>query len=235
MPSAEQFLEPLRHVDQVVDALQPDFLMLLLPPAVLHPSVLDDFRFRIFDLLERRMSVHLNLQSAKDYGLPQERSILTVVASSVCAPFHWPTGAPDHELVSQPNLMDTIGDLAFSNLRITDDTDVGLICSPPSLDVEGASETLPRYVYNHCTGGHDSNVQARVPVDTGPILDLSLGSRRWTHPSKAIHTAQLSKPSTNYSRSSTRRAHRPRNRLRAGHSERLCLLRYARRTIRVRW
>ena len=133
--------------------------------------------------------MHIKLSAAKDYGLPQNRSILTVVASPFCAKFPWHFASPDCELADSLSLETTIGDLGFANPPATGEIGVGLVCMPTSVDeIETDS---PRYIFNHRTEERIQADHRSVSVsDDGMILDLSLGPKMWIHPSKSTHLIQ---------------------------------------------
>lgn len=186
MPSMEQFVAPLDLLNAAADASEkPDFLVMLGSPALLDASVVAWLLGTMLNLLEHRLSLHVKLCRLQELGLPQERSILIVVASPFCAPLpwclHWPPLRPPS------TLRDLIADLAFDNPRTGAGPQRAFVCSP-SLDTlheGGRADASPRNVYNHQTGRQPSS-SWKVPLqwDTDAIVALSSGPQSWTHPGK---------------------------------------------------
>ncbi|KAK5573048.1 hypothetical protein LTR43_001707 [Exophiala xenobiotica] len=117
LPSTEQFLKPLAAINEIAENAHPDFVVMLLSPSVLHPRAMTDFSSTVIQLLERKMSVHIKLIHFKDYGLPQDRSVLTVVAAPFCGELPWaPFCAPDG-IQPETNVANMLRDLSFENPR----------------------------------------------------------------------------------------------------------------------
>ena len=185
MSTIEEFLRPLGYVVEILETLKPSLLVLLLPPAVLHPDVSEALRSAILSLLQRRLSVHLKLTTTREYGLPQNRSLLTLIASPFCASFSWQEDRPESEMSYESRLEDAIGDLAFLNLRSNESGSTGLVCSPPTLDETEIGAHVKRYIYNHETGKRAAVTTEGVSVSADSVLDLARGSQAWIHPGKS--------------------------------------------------
>jgi hypothetical protein len=188
MPSMDEFLRPLDVMDAATNSpLGPDFLVMLMPPALLHRSTIGRFSTSIFKLLEQRLSVHIRLSSLQDHGIPQERSTLIVVASPFCAslPWHfdWPITGPRPSV----KVKDLIGDLAFENPRATQGAKGGFVCSVPAQKNPASDEGNGRtqYIYNHQTGR--STPLGETPVDmSANAISVSCNSpKSLVHPSKS--------------------------------------------------
>jgi hypothetical protein len=178
----DEFLRPLDLMDAAANSpLDPDFLVMLMPPALLHRSTISRFSTSIFKLLEQRLSVHIRLSSLQDHGIPQERSTLIVVASPFCAslPWHfdWPVTRPRPSV----KVKDLIGDLAFENPRATRGAKGGFVCSVPSDQGNGRTQ----YIYNHQTGR--SAPLGETPIDmSANAISVSCNSPKFlVHPSKS--------------------------------------------------
>jgi hypothetical protein len=90
MRSMEEFLRPLAIMEASAKSpLGPDFLVMLMPPALLHRSTIGIFSTSIFKLLEQGLSVHIKLSPLQDHGIRQDRSKLIFVASPFCASLPW--------------------------------------------------------------------------------------------------------------------------------------------------
>jgi hypothetical protein len=129
--------------------LKPDFLVLLNSPAILHRSTISRLSESIFKLLEQRLSVHLKLSPLQDYGIRQSRSILTLVASPVCASLPWQHEGPINGPRPSAKVEDIISDLAFVNPRARQSYGCRLVCNSPN---SPATNMPIKAVYNHQTG-----------------------------------------------------------------------------------
>jgi hypothetical protein len=156
---------------------------MLLSPSVFHPRAMTEFSSTIIQLLERKMSVHIKLIHLKDYGLPQDRSVLTVVAAPFCGELPWePFCAPDG-IQPETNVANMLRDLSFENPRNVLGNGVGFICSAPSEQESDEPNNQAKYVYNHMTG-QEPSVDDCSTVEIGSRLTLHSGPKFWTHPSK---------------------------------------------------
>ncbi|OQV05976.1 hypothetical protein CLAIMM_10624 [Cladophialophora immunda] len=187
MPSAEHFVSLLDLVDAAVETPgKPDFLVMLSSPAMLHASFVPRFLATIINLLKHRRSVHIRLCRLQEHGLPQERSILLVVASPFCAPLPWYLHWPSLPRKEQPiTLRDLIVDLDFDNPRLGSGSKRAFVCSPP-LDAAHPDQRRGPcldHVYNHQTGQHPPP-SCRIPLhwDTDAVVTLSSVLQPWTHP-----------------------------------------------------
>jgi hypothetical protein len=122
------------------------------------------------------MSVHIKLISLKDYGLPQGRSVLTVVAAPFCGELPWaPFCAPDG-IQPETNVANMLRDLSFENPRKFHGNGVGFICSASSEQDSDQPDDRAKYVYNHMTGRQPS-VDDSSTVEIGSSLTLHSGSK----------------------------------------------------------
>ncbi|KAJ9495511.1 hypothetical protein H2202_009051 [Exophiala xenobiotica] len=183
LPTTEEFLRPLAAISKTAPNFQPDFVVMLLSPSVLHPRAMKDFSSTIVRLLERKMSVHIKLIHLKDYGLPQDQSVLTVVAAPFCGELPWETFCAPDGLQPETNVADMLRDLCFGNPRKLHGNGVGFICSAPREQDSDQSDNRAKYVYNHMTGLQPS-VDDSSPVGVGSSLTLHSGPKFWTHPSR---------------------------------------------------
>lgn len=181
MPTVQHFTQVLDIVDQSFEALHPNFVAMLMPPALLHPLALGKCVSTILGLLGKRMSVHLKLTPLSDYGIPQQRSILTIIASPFRAPLPWGVDRPDRGPQPSLKVADVIGDLVFDNPRALPQCKTGFVCSPPT---QGEHASLGRYVYNHITGQAIRWNQEPIEVDVDSVLTPFNGAKSWLHPSK---------------------------------------------------
>lgn len=177
MPSLKDFLHPLEILDESFEGLKADFAILLMPSAILHPEAIDRLSKTILVLLEKRLSVHLRLTALQDLGVPQEGSIVTIIASPLCAPLPWSLdelNTTPTELLSVGNV---IRDLTFENRRD------GFVCSPPARDELNGEMPRARYVYNHKTGQQPKATSAVIPVSHAGKINFLNGPKPWMHPS----------------------------------------------------
>ncbi|OQV00919.1 hypothetical protein CLAIMM_06354 [Cladophialophora immunda] len=182
MPTLHEFLKPLDAVDKAVEALNPDFVVMLLPPAVRHPQASSRFSKTLLKLLEAGFSVHSTLISLRDYGLPQERSILAIIASPFGVPLPWKfehyvTGAQVPTTIGS-----LIGDLAFENPRMGTQSNTGFVCLPPTLHGPEAEMSTLGHVYNHYTGIPVASDAQSVSMDGNTPFTFFNGQKEWIHP-----------------------------------------------------
>lgn len=128
MSLMEEFLRSLAIMEASAKSpLGPDFLVMPMPPALLHRSTIGRFSTSIFKLLEQRLSVHIKLSPLQDHGIPQDRSTLIVVASPFCASLPWDLNWPVTGPRSPVKIKDFIEDLASENPRATQGAKGGFV------------------------------------------------------------------------------------------------------------
>lgn len=187
MPSIDEFLRPLDIMDAAVHSpLHPDFLVMLMPPALLHCSAIGRFSTSIIKLLEQRLSVHIRLSSLQDHGIPQERSTLIVVASPFCASLPWHSVWPVTGARPSVNVKHLLGDLAFENPRANQGVRGGFVCSIPTQNNLASDEGNRRtqYVYNHQTGRPAP--LGEIPID----MNANAISVSWNSPKALVHPSK---------------------------------------------
>jgi hypothetical protein len=181
MSTLDQFLYGLEVIDKAVAGEGSNFIAMFMPPALLHHAAVSRFSETILGLLKMRFSVHMRLVQVKDYGLPQERNLLAIVASPLCAGLPW---KPDRYTVQPPNavdLGDLIADLTFKNSRMANENCTGFVCSPPEDNAGGVRTSTLRHVYNHYTGIEVAEDSERIQVDVSSVLTLVNGPKMWMH------------------------------------------------------
>ncbi|EXJ59497.1 uncharacterized protein A1O5_12122 [Cladophialophora psammophila CBS 110553] len=181
MPTLRQFLKPLDAIDEAVVSLKPDFVVMLLPPAVRHPSAIARFSKTLLGLLQMRFSVHLTLLRLKNYGLPQERSILAIVASPFCAPLPWKFDRYADEPATIGGL---IVDLAFKNPRMENKSNTGFVCLHPNAGGPRGEMSRLDHVYNHYTGIRVGPGAESISMDGDTIFTFFNDRKEWAHPGK---------------------------------------------------
>ncbi|EXJ62059.1 hypothetical protein A1O7_02492 [Cladophialophora yegresii CBS 114405] len=183
MPSLDQFLRDLQVVDKAAAEEGPNFLVMFMSPALLHPSASSRFSETVLGLLKMRYSVHMKIVQVQQYGLPQQRSILIIVASSICAPLPW----KDERYTVQPRnavgLGELLADLNFENSRMADKECSGFVCSPPQ-DHDRARNSSLVHVYNHYTGISVADGLGRIDMEASTTLRLAEGPKPWKHPDR---------------------------------------------------
>ena len=187
MPSLKQFLRPCDIMDRAISsALAPHFLVSFMPPALLYHSALGRFASTVIRLMEQRLSVHIKLSRIRDYGIPQERSSLVVVAApSYASPWHVSFPATNRAQVVK--IKDLIEDLAFENPRTSAKGGRGgFVCPKPLQDppdpTEGAGPT--KYIYNHQTGRAAPPEGVLVDMDAHALCFCSNSPKPLVHPRK---------------------------------------------------
>lgn len=138
-----------------------DFIVLMMPSAILHEHVYTPFLSDIFSLLTRRYSVHLKLVHFTDYAVPQAREALILLASPVCAEVLWP-----EKVDSQQKVQDLIRDLASKSPRSSEGGYLrGFVRKyDPSPSSSQVTSIAPQNVYNH---------QPSVLWSKAPPIDLN--------------------------------------------------------------
>ena len=183
IPSIEDFQYPLATTEAAISALTLDFLVMLMPPAILHSSSVCRFASTIIRILEKRMSVHIKLIPLTEYGLPQHRGILAIVASPFCAALPWQVDDwLENSVEPEVRITDLIGDLEFVNPRAADNSNVGFVCCQPTEDDPGASTSVTKYIYNHQTGRTSTDTIATPSIDG--VLPLFRGPTPYIHPTR---------------------------------------------------
>ncbi|OAL28960.1 hypothetical protein AYO22_02396 [Fonsecaea multimorphosa] len=181
MPTLRQFLKPLDAVDKAVEVLKPDFVVMLLPPAFQHPSAMPRHSSTLFRLVEMGFSVHSTLIALTEYGVPQERSILAVIASPFGVPLSWKF---DQYAAGSPlpaTIGNLIGDLNFKNPRIGNASNTGFVCKPPPISGSDAGTSTLDHVYNHYTGICAAPGAQTISMDSQTLSTFN-GPKQWIHP-----------------------------------------------------
>ena len=152
MPSVGEFLLPLDiAVAAAKSRLSPHFVVLITHSAILHQSTIERFSAAVFELLERNYSVHLKLTTLQQHGIPQDRSILLMVAAPPSASLPWQSNWPLSDSQLSCKVKDLIGNIAFDNPRASTETKGGFVCSIPASDGsnEASTHNGARLLYNH--------------------------------------------------------------------------------------
>ncbi|OAL39774.1 hypothetical protein AYO20_00686 [Fonsecaea nubica] len=182
MPTLRQFLKPLDGVDKAVEVLKPDFVVMLLPLAVCHPSAVARFARTRLRLLERGFAVHSMLISLRDYGLPQERSILAVVASLFGVPLSWKFDRYTTRSEQPSTIGSLIEDLAFKNPRVRTESNTGFVCLPPAVQGSEGETSTVGHVYNHYTGIRVASDAETISIAGTIPFSLFNDQKQWIHP-----------------------------------------------------
>ncbi|KIW81369.1 hypothetical protein Z517_04394 [Fonsecaea pedrosoi CBS 271.37] len=182
MPTVLQFLKPLDGVDKAVEVLKPDFVVMLLPLAVCHPSAVVRFSSTRLGLLERGFAVHSMVISLRDYGLPQERSILAVVASPFGVPLSWKFDRYTTRSEQPSTIGSLIEDLAFKNPRVGTDSNTGFVCVRPAVEGSEAEASTVSHVYNHYTGIRVASDAETISIAGTIPFSLFNDQKQWIHP-----------------------------------------------------
>jgi site-specific DNA-cytosine methylase len=190
-PTLDEFLHDLEVIDKVAAEEGSNFLVLFLSPAFLHPSAVSRFSDTILGLLKIRYSVHMKIVQVKQFGLPQERNILIIVASPICAPLPWKDERYTVQATDVVGLSELIADLNFGNERMVNKECSGFVCSPPQDDRRAGSSSLV-HIYNHYTGIGVADRHGHVQVGPTTNLKLDNGPKQWKHPGPCSATSSLS-------------------------------------------
>ena len=149
MASQEKFAQPLESLAAIMKSakLSPDFITLAMPSAVLHEAMIHRFTRSIFNLLEQGFSVHIEKIYMMDHALPQERAVITLLASASAnlKVYH-------SSVTTRPNIQTFIKDLSFENPRKWTGRTSFVCRNVPSTQTEEHNPLS--VVYNHQTGRH---------------------------------------------------------------------------------
>ncbi|OCT50090.1 hypothetical protein CLCR_06541 [Cladophialophora carrionii] len=183
MPRLDQFLHDLEVIDTADAEEGPNFLVMLMSPALLHSSAMSRFSETILRLMKLRYSVHMKIVQVRQYGLPQERSILVIVASPICAPLPWNDERYTVQSTDVATLGELLADLNFGNDRMANKECSGFVCSPPQDNERTGSSSLV-HVYNHYTGISVADGHGHIDVEANTTLRLVNGPQPWKHPDR---------------------------------------------------
>ncbi len=186
MPTLQQFLHGLDVIDMAAAGKGTDFVVMFMPPALLHESAVSRFSETISRLLKMRFSVHLKIIHVGDYGLPQDRNLLVLVASPICAQLPWKFGQHTVPPCDAVDLGRLIADLTFGNSRVANDDRIGLVCSRPGGALASEGTSMSTRVYNHYTGLQIAEGGQPVQVEETTTLTLHNGLKMWMHWSQGI-------------------------------------------------
>lgn len=188
-----RFLEPLEILKAAVRsaALSPDFLVMTMPFEILHESVVGTLIRTVFTLLRHRYSVHLRKLSVQKCGVPQDRNVIVLLASPICAEPHWAfeSLAEDRPLNKAQSLTigDAIEDLSFNNSRPLEPGETAFVCKyTPNLPlrpfaISARTASPAAILYNHKTGLLRQGSEPMTMDATATSLDPRT-TASWTHP-----------------------------------------------------
>lgn len=170
--SLEKYLDPIKTVKAALNckALNPIFLVLTMSSAILHEFAFPELMECILILLENRYSVHLQKIWLPDHGIPQNRTIVVLLASSLWAAV--PLGIDKHISESDSckkskTVRHMIGDLSFRNTRTDRDSKTSSASKHSNAECG-----LRKHIHNHQT--------RRQPCHHHPI-DLDSTATTFTH------------------------------------------------------
>jgi hypothetical protein len=186
MPTMDSFLQPLDLVDSITPSqLNPDFIVLHMPATVLHHATISRLNKSIMRLIEQRQVVRITIQSLEAYKIPQNRSLLILMASPypslATVPMGRPLATPGYQdIPAMPDRIESyIGDLSFNNPREDNSADgAGFVCITEPEERHGA-RPAPKNIYNHCTGENRPGIRPTVDMEARTV---SLGHRIPQHP-----------------------------------------------------
>jgi len=189
MPSIETFLRPIDLLKMAVTSrLQPEFAVLLMPSAVLHGSTIRGLSDAIQLFLEQGKSVRIELNKLQDFGVPQERQVLTLVSA--------PAGGTPLDIhpradTGNSKIMDFIQDLTFTNPRASEGSRGGFVCFGQDTQDNGGV-TVSRHFYNHQTSQSRNGAVSTSSLDAdAKSISLTCNSpEAITHPSKLRKRSQ---------------------------------------------
>jgi site-specific DNA-cytosine methylase len=191
MPSVDEFSRPLELAAAAAKSkLKPHFVVLMTHSAVLHQNTIGRFSAIVFDLLERNYSVHLRLTNLQEHGLPQDKSILVMVAApaSTSLAWHLNWALPDSQLPCK--VKDFIGDIVFGNPRASTETKDGFVCSYPA---PNNNYGVPNHngeslLYNHQTGRVSETEMASLDMDAHTVTLDPYRAMPLVHPGKTVRS-----------------------------------------------
>lgn len=171
-----RFLSPLEILKAAVRSptLTPDFLVLTMPCQILHEQTVGAFILTVFALLQHRYCLHARRVSVQECGLPQDRTVLILLASPVCAEPNWAFRSLTRDLSvsngEKVTVKDALEDISYHNPRRLENGETAFVCKytpslparPFSIQARTACERAD--LYNHETG------LAPPPHESGHIL-----------------------------------------------------------------
>jgi len=159
-----KFLGPLEILKAAArsPALAPDFMVLTMPCEILHEQTLGAFILTVFTLLQHRYCLHARKMSVQQCGIPQDRTVLVLLASPVCAEPNWAFRSLKGDLPlnngEKTTVLDAIEDISYHNSRKLKNGRTAFVCkytpSLPSRPFSSQARTacLSANIYNHETG-----------------------------------------------------------------------------------
>ena len=118
IPDLQAFLRPLHQIEVAADSdLKPDFLVVFMPPTVYHDWAIGRLLSCIQRLTRQRFSVHLRDLRLQDYGIPQERDVVVLIASPLGVAIPWRSNEASVARTGTLCVWDMIKDLASTNPR----------------------------------------------------------------------------------------------------------------------
>ncbi|KAF5525034.1 putative modification methylase [Colletotrichum aenigma] len=183
MPSVESFLGQLSMAEHAFESGHPDFTVIQLPPATLHPLTVDRLCKSVVYFLEKYNAIRVDASSVQNHNVLQTRRLLTMIVS----PHHGIAAVPMTQAHQQSSfagqeahaITRDIAELSFCNSRATG---TGILCSLPSgISQDRGAPKLP--CYNHATGFTLTEGETQV-VDLGlkNIDFVTYSNRGLVHP-----------------------------------------------------
>lgn len=161
------FTLPLRNLTMVleVNTSRPDFLVLTMPSAVLHEELIGEYMKAVLAILEQGYSVHMKKISVNDHNIPQNRTVMLLVAAPPCTGPQWNEPLLSSDPTRQTlKVRDVISDISFRNPRADGGATKGFVCGHnhpvPRSPVSEAGHH--RNLYNHQIG---CKTEATTPID----------------------------------------------------------------------
>lgn len=81
MPSVESFLGQLSMAEHAFESGHPDFTVIQLPPAILHPLTVDRLCKSVVHFLEKYNAIQVDASSVQNHNVLQTRRLLTMIVS----------------------------------------------------------------------------------------------------------------------------------------------------------
>lgn len=154
------------------------------------------FILTVFTLLQHRYSLHARKMSVQHSGLPQDRTVLILLASPVCAKLNWAFRSLTGDLPlangEKTTVRDAIRDISSQNRRELKSEWTAFVCKyTPSLparpfSIQARTACHPANIYNHETGltppphGSEPIVMESTAVSLDPRFSACLA-----HPSES--------------------------------------------------